>query len=140
MHHEDVMDQKQRELYEQMASLVLELSRSKRGKGWSFPTEQGECHPLNHKEPEQEEDEEDRILESLGLEYVVRLLRKMSCNGFTITDNDCQAIGIGLFLGAVAANHSCQSNCHALFEGTSVRLRTLRAVDQGKTEPKYCLT
>lgn len=53
---------------------------------------------------------------------------RLSANGFTITDAQNQSVGIGLYLGAIAANHSCAPNAHASFEGTMLRLRALRPI------------
>ena len=35
-------------------------------------------------------------------------------------------------IGVVAANHSCDPNAHAVFEGPTLRLRALRAIREGE--------
>lgn len=67
-----------------------------------------------------------------GPRFVATLLARLDCNAFTITDGDAKVLGIGLFLGAVSANHACDPNCHQVFEGSSIRLRALRPIVQGE--------
>lgn len=74
------------------------------------------------------------VVEQLGgIRFVATLLARIKCNAFTITDGDATVLGLGLFLGAVSANHSCDPNCHQIFEeGPSLRLRALRPVAPGE--------
>lgn len=67
-----------------------------------------------------------------GPRFVARLLAQIGCNAFTITDGDAEVLGVGLFLGAVSANHSCDPNCHQIFEGPNIRLRALRPIAPGE--------
>ena len=67
-----------------------------------------------------------------GPRFVARLLAQIGCNAFTITDGDAAVLGVGLFLGAVSANHSCDPNCHQVFEGPHIHLRALRPIAPGE--------
>jgi len=72
-----------------------------------------------------------------GPRFVATLLARIECNAFTITDEDAGVLGLGLFLGAVTANHSCDPNCHQVFEDSSagpppLRLRALRPIALGE--------
>lgn len=53
---------------------------------------------------------------------------RLSSNGFTITNAQNHTVGTGLYIGAIAANHSCSPNAHASFEGTTLRLRAIRPI------------
>lgn len=67
-----------------------------------------------------------------GNAFVRKLFARISCNAFTITDPDFHVAGSGLFLGVVAANHSCDPNCFQMFDGPSIRLRALRPIAPGE--------
>jgi len=69
-----------------------------------------------------------------GYKYVAKLLSRLECNAFAITvaGKVSHQIGQGLFLDATMFNHSCEPNCIQLFQGTSLRLRTLRPIFPGE--------
>ncbi len=111
VHHEGAAPPPKQQLMQEMASLVCTLV---------FPP------PLSAPATA-------RTLHDLGgVAWVARLLFRLSCNGFSITDDESRPLGTGLFLGAVAANHSCAPNCYQLFEGPVLRLRALRPIAAGE--------
>lgn len=48
----------------------------------------------------------------------------MCVNGFTILDSEMTSIGTGIYLGASIIDHSCKPNALAVFEGTTIYIRT----------------
>lgn len=54
----------------------------------------------------------------------------MVINTFCILDGEMQVIGSGLYLGASILDHSCDPNAVAVFEGTTLHIRTLVDVAQ----------
>lgn len=49
---------------------------------------------------------------------------RMCVNGFTILDSEMTSIGTGIYLGASIIDHSCKPNALAVFEGTTIYIRT----------------
>lgn len=49
----------------------------------------------------------------------------MCVNGFNILDPEMTSIGTGIYLGASVIDHSCEPNALAVFEGTTLFIRTL---------------
>jgi len=79
---------------------------------------------------------EKTIASKLGNDFLVALLARLSQNGFTISDDECQPLGFGLFSNAAMVNHSCAPNMVASFHLTphhppSLRMRTVTAVPAG---------
>ncbi|XP_063979685.1 histone-lysine N-methyltransferase SMYD3 [Diachasmimorpha longicaudata] len=50
---------------------------------------------------------------------------RMSVNSFNILDTDMTSLGVGIYLGPSIIDHSCKPNCSAIFEGTTIIIRTL---------------
>ncbi|GLV43770.1 SET and MYND domain containing class 3 [Carabus blaptoides fortunei] len=53
---------------------------------------------------------------------------RMCINGFTILDAEMTSIGTGIYLGASVIDHSCKPNALAVFEGTTIYIRTTEAL------------
>ncbi|XP_061621808.1 histone-lysine N-methyltransferase SMYD3 isoform X1 [Phyllopteryx taeniolatus] len=56
------------------------------------------------------------------------LIAKVTCNCFTISDEELQAIGVGLYPSLSLLNHDCRPNCVMVFEGTKLHLRAVRDI------------
>ena len=64
-------------------------------------------------------------------------LFKISTNVFSITNDDLDVIGIGLYPGAALFNHSCAPNAVAVFEGTNLIVRSIQNI---KTDESICIS
>ncbi|KAL1489651.1 hypothetical protein ABEB36_013595 [Hypothenemus hampei] len=53
------------------------------------------------------------------------LYGRMSVNSFTICNQELQSLGTGIYLAASIIDHSCQPNALAIFEGTTLIIRTI---------------
>lgn len=51
---------------------------------------------------------------------------RICTNCFNILDNNMNTIGAGIYLGASVIDHSCIPNAVAVFEGTTIYIRTLK--------------
>ncbi|XP_020291945.1 histone-lysine N-methyltransferase SMYD3 isoform X2 [Pseudomyrmex gracilis] len=51
---------------------------------------------------------------------------RICTNCFNILDNNMNTIGAGIYLGASVIDHSCTPNAIAVFEGTTIYIRTLK--------------
>lgn len=51
---------------------------------------------------------------------------QMCVNGFSILDPEMLSIGTGIYLGASIVDHSCDPNAVAVFDGTTINIRTLK--------------
>lgn len=54
----------------------------------------------------------------------------MCINSFNICNQEMQSIGVGIYLGASIIDHSCQPNALAIFEGTTLIIRTLETLPE----------
>lgn len=52
----------------------------------------------------------------------------MCINSFNILDQELQSLGTGIYLAASIIDHSCQPNALAIFEGTTIYIRTLETL------------
>lgn len=52
----------------------------------------------------------------------------MCINSFNILDNDMNSIGTGIYLTASILDHSCEPNAVAVFEGTTIHIRTIKSI------------
>ncbi|EZA50042.1 histone-lysine N-methyltransferase SMYD3 isoform X2 [Ooceraea biroi] len=50
---------------------------------------------------------------------------RICTNSFNILDVNMNTIGVGIYLGASVIDHSCKPNAVAVFEGTTIMIRTL---------------
>ena len=62
------------------------------------------------------------------LDDTVLLILKIMVNAFTITDDEMNPIGIGLYLKAAEINHSCDPNSFQSFHGNKIYIRALRNI------------
>nr|CAD7264665.1 unnamed protein product [Timema shepardi] len=65
---------------------------------------------------------------------------RMSVNSFNILDPEMLSVGTGIYLGASIIDHSCDPNAVAVFQGTTIFIRTLRdipALDWDKVNLGY---
>nr|CAD7574272.1 unnamed protein product [Timema californicum] len=53
---------------------------------------------------------------------------RMSVNSFNILDPEMLSVGTGIYLGASIIDHSCDPNAVAVFQGTTIFIRTLRDI------------
>ncbi|CAI8039100.1 Histone-lysine N-methyltransferase SMYD3 [Geodia barretti] len=69
--------------------------------------------------------------ETSAMRRAYTLLCKALCNTFTIHGSGLDPIGAGIYVGPSLLNHSCRPNCVAVFNGTSMTVRTIEPVQQG---------
>jgi len=62
----------------------------------------------------------------LATSDVLEWLGKFCCNAFTICDAEFRPVGLGVFPEAAMINHSCRPNCHVLFDGLRLQLRSIK--------------
>ncbi|TYZ62191.1 hypothetical protein PybrP1_004943 [[Pythium] brassicae (nom. inval.)] len=62
------------------------------------------------------------------LRDTVQLLCRVNCNAFTISDDACAPVGIGVFPHGALFNHSCAPNCVVSFAGQDMRVRAIADV------------
>jgi SET and MYND domain-containing protein len=96
-------DAANRQLYQQMSTLVLALY---------FSGSKGTWHPSGN--------------------YVMLLLGRIACNCFTITDPEFLTRGTGLYLRASPFNHSCEPNCCPTFDGNVLNIHLREDVKAGQ--------
>lgn len=71
------------------------------------------------------------LLELLGEALIPNVAELMGIygrictNSFNILDINMNTIGVGIYLGASVMDHSCKPNAVAVFEGTTIMIRTL---------------
>ena len=63
---------------------------------------------------------------------LVSLLCRLSCNVFSVTDAELRPIGIGLYVFAAAANHSCMPTAVVTFRGSTMEMRTVVPLAAGQ--------
>lgn len=51
---------------------------------------------------------------------------RLVVNGFNILDPEMNSVATGLYLGVSVTDHSCTPNAVAIFEGTTLFIRTLK--------------
>ena len=59
--------------------------------------------------------QEQSILESFSVDYMVQVISRIKINGFTVCDGESLALGISLFHVASNMNHSCRPNALQTF-------------------------
>jgi len=70
---------------------------------------------------------------------VMGIYGRICINSFNILDPNMNTIGVGIYLGASIIDHSCKPNAIAIFEGTTIFIRTL--VDLPSLDwSKVCIT
>eukprot|EP00873_Tetraselmis_striata_P002751 jgi/Tetstr1/423015/TSEL_013790.t1 len=109
LHHWEQLPEERKLTYAQMAALLREYC----GKG------SPESAPA---EADMGEDTRRRAL----------LLARLACNVMSICDEELRPIGVGLYLTAAMANHSCQPNCAQTFDGKRLLLRALNPIRAGE--------
>ncbi|CAH0558711.1 unnamed protein product [Brassicogethes aeneus] len=57
---------------------------------------------------------------------IMGLYGRMCVNSFNICNQEFQSLGTGIYLGASVLDHSCAPNAIAIFEGTTIQIRTLK--------------
>jgi len=50
---------------------------------------------------------------------------RICTNSFNILDLNMNTIGVGIYLGASVMDHGCKPNAVAVFEGTTIMIRTV---------------
>ncbi|KAM9817541.1 histone-lysine N-methyltransferase SMYD3 [Neosynchiropus ocellatus] len=60
------------------------------------------------------------------------LIAKVTCNCFTISDEELREVGVGLYPSFSLLNHDCRPNCVLMFEGPRAQLRAVRDVRPGE--------
>lgn len=54
---------------------------------------------------------------------------QMCVNSFNICDKEMKSVGTGIYLGASILDHSCDPNAIALFNGTTIYIRTVKDIE-----------
>jgi SET and MYND domain-containing protein len=62
---------------------------------------------------------------------IVQLFCRVNCNAFTISDDLCTPLGIGVFPHGALFNHSCDPNCVVSFQQQQMVVHTIKDVQQG---------
>lgn len=65
-------------------------------------------------------------------EKVMLLFCRVNCNAFTISDDLCAPLGIGVFPNGALFNHSCEPNCIVSFHEQQMVVRVVKDVEQGE--------
>lgn len=71
----------------------------------------------------------------LPLDWMVRTFARLTCNVFTVVDDELRPMGHALFPSANMINHSCQPNAIAQFDvsaGVRVSIRAIRRIEAGQ--------
>lgn len=66
----------------------------------------------------------------------------MCINSFNVSDNDMNSIGTGIYLDASILDHSCKPNAVAVFEQTTIYIRSVADIpelDWNLVEYNYCI-
>ncbi|XP_033119963.1 histone-lysine N-methyltransferase SMYD3-like isoform X2 [Anneissia japonica] len=63
---------------------------------------------------------------------LLHLFGQVTCNSFNICDPEMQSIGVGIYLKSSLLNHSCSPNCTAIFVGTTIHIRAVKAISKGE--------
>lgn len=67
---------------------------------------------------------------SCSCSWIVKLLCRMNCNAFTICDDTCDPVGLGVFPQGALFNHSCQPNCVVSFDGRQMNVHAIADIAQ----------
>ncbi|KAG9285246.1 hypothetical protein G9A89_002142 [Geosiphon pyriformis] len=68
--------------------------------------------------------------EILGGGEMIDLFCRLTCNSFSILDEEMIGIGVGVYSEIALINHSCLPNCLAIFEGSKVMIRSIRSIQK----------
>lgn len=63
---------------------------------------------------------------------IVQLLCRMNCNAFTICDDACAPVGLGVFPQGALFNHSCKPNCVVSFHGRQMNVHAIADIAQNE--------
>ncbi|KAL1918701.1 uncharacterized protein VTP21DRAFT_2723 [Calcarisporiella thermophila] len=63
---------------------------------------------------------------------MIDLFCRFTCNSFSVVDDECVGIGVGVYPLAAMVNHSCWPNCIAMFEEDQMVIRCLRDIEEGE--------
>ncbi|KAL0228176.1 hypothetical protein RCL1_004319 [Eukaryota sp. TZLM3-RCL] len=69
--------------------------------------------------------------EAYSSSKIKKILKRIACNAFTITDEELKPLGVGLYPPASYVNHSCDPNSCFLFKGTQITLISLKELNPG---------
>lgn len=61
---------------------------------------------------------------------IVLLLCRMNCNAFTICDDACTPVGLGIFPHGALFNHSCEPNCIVSFHSRQMNVYAIADIAQ----------
>ncbi|KAM5165646.1 histone-lysine N-methyltransferase SMYD3 isoform 3-T4 [Mantella aurantiaca] len=64
--------------------------------------------------------------------HILEYFGKVTCNSFTISDGEMQDVGVGLYPSMSLLNHSCDPSCVIVFEGTCLKLRSVKNIPKGE--------
>ncbi|KAK3085450.1 hypothetical protein FSP39_003553 [Pinctada imbricata] len=68
------------------------------------------------------------VMELPSAQHILEIFGKMLTNSFTICNGEIQSLGVGLYLGASWIDHSCDPNAVIVFEGNTLVLRAVKAI------------
>ncbi|KAM5165645.1 histone-lysine N-methyltransferase SMYD3 isoform 2-T3 [Mantella aurantiaca] len=66
--------------------------------------------------------------------HILEYFGKVTCNSFTISDGEMQDVGVGLYPSMSLLNHSCDPSCVIVFEGTCLKLRSVKNIPKGEED------
>ena len=66
------------------------------------------------------------------IELVTTLLATIACNGHTLSDDELQPLGLGLYPLGALANHDCNPSAAQSFRGPTLVMRALRPLAPGE--------
>jgi SET and MYND domain-containing protein len=75
---------------------------------------------------------QEEPIDNISIEQIVNIFCRINCNVFTITDDECVPVGVGLFLDGALFNHACDPNCVVSFQQQKMMVRTIQTVPKGQ--------
>lgn len=65
---------------------------------------------------------------------MIKQVSIVSINSFTIQDYLCSydSVGVGLYYIANFINHSCEPNCEQIFDGNTLKIISLRTIEENE--------
>ncbi|KAL0238269.1 hypothetical protein GEMRC1_012742 [Eukaryota sp. GEM-RC1] len=70
--------------------------------------------------------------EHVSSSKIRKILKRIGCNAFTITNEELVPLGAGMFPAASYANHSCTPNACFMFKGTQIALIAIKDILEGE--------
>ncbi|CAG8452767.1 14536_t:CDS:10 [Ambispora leptoticha] len=69
-------------------------------------------------------------IEPLAAGEMIELFCRLTCNSFSVLDEEMIGIGVGIYTNAALINHSCVPNCLATFDGSKLMVRNIQPIQK----------